>query len=102
MRYWYFGDKIHKALTWGKGDIQFQRLFSCGKSMSVIFDLELLKCSIDFAVFFGDLLQVTGNACYSGLAHGGILAFSKVRRVQQPRVVTLPRLYFLMCVLCNT
>lgn|GEM_PF-4519557 len=70
--------------------------------MSVILDLELLKRSVDFAVFFGDLLQVTGNACYSELAHAGILALSKVRWIQSARVVTTPKLYFPMCVSCNT
>lgn len=77
-----FGDKINKALTWGKGDIQCHTRSSRSKSVSVILDLELLECSIDFTVFFGDFLQVTGNACYSKLAHAGILAFSKVRWIQ--------------------
>jgi hypothetical protein len=51
--------------------------------VSVILYFKLLEGFVDFTVFFGDFLQIARNAFYSELAHAGVLAFSKVRGVQQ-------------------
>jgi hypothetical protein len=50
--------------------------------MAVILYFELLECFVDFAVFFGNFLQIAWNTFHSELAHGGVLAFSKVRGIQ--------------------